>query len=110
MAEFLGLRRSARIRNRRFRDRDWGNVGLESLRSDLHDSVDPSTDPTGVLTVGKKTLRRRELRNRRRCRRVNVTTGTLNVMDGRGSRLAMACGCLARHGVDVAVVTEAKFC
>ena len=54
MAEFVGLRRSARIRNRRFRDRDWGNVGLESLRSDLHDSVDLSTDPTGVLTVEKK--------------------------------------------------------
>ena len=109
MAKFVTLWRSARIRNRRFWDRDWGNVGLESLRSNLHDSVDHSTDPMGVLTVGKKTLRRRELRNRRRCRRVNVTTGTLNVMDGRGSRLAMACGCLARHGVDVAVVTEAKF-
>ena len=39
-----------------------------------------------------------------------ITIGTLNIVDGRGNRLELACRELQRHGVDIAVVTETKLC
>ena len=37
-----------------------------------------------------------------------ITIGTLNIVDGRGNRLEMACHELSRHNVDIAVITETK--
>ena len=37
-----------------------------------------------------------------------ITIGTLNIVDGRGNRLEMACHKLSRHNVDIAVIKETK--
>ena len=37
-----------------------------------------------------------------------INIGTWNIMNGRGNRLELACECLRRHNIDVAVLTETK--
>lgn len=46
----------------------------------------------------------------RRQSRKRVSVGTWNILDGRGDRLELACQRLARHNLDIALVTETKLC
>jgi exonuclease III len=38
----------------------------------------------------------------------DVNIGTLNLVDGRGNRLELACKALLRHGIDLCIATETK--
>jgi hypothetical protein len=38
----------------------------------------------------------------------DITIGTLNLVDGRGNRLELACKAILRHGVDLCIATETK--
>ena len=40
--------------------------------------------------------------------KTNITIGTLNLLDGRGNRLELACKELSNHGVDICITTEIK--
>ena len=54
-------------------------------------------------------MRSLEQKGGKQCdRSVGIHIGTLNILDGRGNRLEMACRTLQRHGVDIALLTETK--
>ena len=76
-------------------------------------TVAPGTHSTGYVHTGRRRRRERNSRFARkkangRSRGVRINIATLNIIDGRDSRLTLACECLRRHHVDIAVVTETK--
>lgn len=82
-----------------------GHVG-SGTNSTAACSTPPST------TAQRRTSLRRTIQETQATDKVHlktdITIGTLNIVDGRGNRLEMACNRLLRHGVDIAVLTEAK--
>jgi hypothetical protein len=73
--------------------------------------VTSGTSPTGPAEQQRKKTggkQKKQQRKETEGKETNIAIGTLNIVDGRGNRLEMACNRLARIGVDIAIITETK--
>ena len=83
------------------RDSTLSTVVEESIGNLSHDEVLDENSKYGK--DGSSTLRRNK-----KIASEEISIGTLNLIDGRGNRLELACRELEEHNVDVCIVTETK--